>query len=305
MKVLFAVNSENISETIVKKYQKDYREILSYKNVYYFNAILRELQKDKSYSRIVISEDLEPFANNNYNSIDNFLMEKYTKICEEAKGINNEPIDIILICADRRRKIDNIFLKIFKNGIYNAIVGQDRSIDEVCRLINNPRTKEEAKKYYNIQESELGAEDTEDSVSEAEVQNILAHYKRLGKNEEKYVDSFNNIVGQYTDKQLGIIIKYLPINVKAVLEEKSPKYQELVINQRPQQLDAKKKTLEYKQNQKVLTKYNTNKVNSNAKKEEQKNEIGGMINQRNISNVVIPTNLTTRKCTKNCNTSNS
>ena len=57
MKVLFAVNNDDISEAIIKKYQKEYKEILSYKNVYYFNAILKELQKDKSYDRIVIGED--------------------------------------------------------------------------------------------------------------------------------------------------------------------------------------------------------------------------------------------------------
>ena len=51
MKVLFAVNSEKISDAIVKKYQKEYREILSYKNVFYFNAVLKELQKDKKNRR--------------------------------------------------------------------------------------------------------------------------------------------------------------------------------------------------------------------------------------------------------------
>lgn len=45
MKVLFAVSNDNISESIVKKYQKDYKEIISYKNVYYFNAILKEIRK--------------------------------------------------------------------------------------------------------------------------------------------------------------------------------------------------------------------------------------------------------------------
>ena len=54
MKVLFAVSNEEISESIVKRYQKEYKEIISYKNVYYFNAILKELQKDKSYDRIVM-----------------------------------------------------------------------------------------------------------------------------------------------------------------------------------------------------------------------------------------------------------
>ena len=55
MKVLFAVNNENISESIIKKYQKDYKEILTYKNVYYFNAILKELQKDKLSEEEVVS----------------------------------------------------------------------------------------------------------------------------------------------------------------------------------------------------------------------------------------------------------
>ena len=36
--------------------------------------------------------------------------------------------------------------------------------------------------------------ETEEDVSELEIQNILTHYKRLGKNEEKYVESFNSIM---------------------------------------------------------------------------------------------------------------
>jgi len=48
MKVLFAVSNEEISELIVKKYQKEYKQIISYKNVYYFNAILKEIQKEPS-----------------------------------------------------------------------------------------------------------------------------------------------------------------------------------------------------------------------------------------------------------------
>ena len=82
MKVLFAVNSESISDAIIKKYQRDYREILSYKNVYYFNAIQKEIQKDKTYDRIVISADLEPFSSNNYESIDKFI---FVKIQKEMK----------------------------------------------------------------------------------------------------------------------------------------------------------------------------------------------------------------------------
>ena len=45
MKVLFAVGNEKISEAIIKEYQQNYKEIITGKNVYYFNAIQKELQK--------------------------------------------------------------------------------------------------------------------------------------------------------------------------------------------------------------------------------------------------------------------
>ncbi|MBE5819944.1 MAG: hypothetical protein E7310_03935 [Clostridiales bacterium] len=229
MKVLFAVNNDEISNAIIKKYQKEYKEIISYKNVYYFNAIIKELQKDSTYDRIVISEELEPFANNNYDTIDKFIFEKLDNISDEATNKSGNDIEIILICSDRRTKSDEILIKLFGIGIYSAIVGNDRSIDEVCRLIRTPRIKKDAKQYYKIDsENVMYQVESENNVSEAEVQNILAHYKRLGKNEDKYVDSFNNIVSQYTDAQLKIIIRYLPMSVKAVLEERSPKYQSLV-----------------------------------------------------------------------------
>ena len=228
MKVLFAVSNENISETIKKKYQSMYKEIILGKNVYYFNAILKELQKDKSYDRIVISEDLEPFANKNYDTIDNFIFEKLDKISDEATTNSGEDIPIIIISTDRRTKGEAILSKIFGIGIYSALLGQDRSIENVCELINKPRTKKEAKIYYKIDSSDVDYKvETEEEVSELEIQNILTHYKRLGKNEEKYVESFNSIANQYTDEQLKIIIKFLPLGVKAVLESSCPKYQQI------------------------------------------------------------------------------
>lgn len=229
MKVLFAVSNENISTQIVKKYQKEYKEIISYKNMYYFNAIVKELQRDKSYDRIVISEDLEPFANNNYDAIDKFLFEKLDNISDEATGVNGEDIPIILISTDRRTKSEPILVKLFGIGIYNALLGQDRSTANVCSLLNKPRSKKEAKIYYKIESDEVNYKsESEENVSEAEIKNILNHYRRLGKDEDRYIESFNNIAAQYNDAQLRIITKFLPLNVKAVLEEKSPKYQSVM-----------------------------------------------------------------------------
>ncbi len=229
MKVLFAVSNENISDSIIKKYQQDYKEIISSKNVYYFNAIAKELQKDKSYDRIVISEDLEPFANNNYEVIDKFIFEKLDNISDEATSSNGQDIPIILICADRRVKSEALLVKIFGIGIYSALIGSDRSVTNVCELINKPRSKKDAKVYYKIDSDDVDYKtESEGDVSEIEIQNILNHYKRLGKNEEQYVTSFDNIAAQYTDAQLRVICKFLPLNVKAVLESYSQKYQELI-----------------------------------------------------------------------------
>ena len=229
MKVLFAVSNEEISQAIIKKYQKEYKEIISHKNVYYFNAILKEIQKDKSYDRIVISEDLEAFTHTQYDQIDKFIFEKLDSISDEASNIKGNDIPIILICSDRRTKSEEMLVKLFGIGIYNAILGNDRSVDEVCRLINRPRVKKEAKAYYKIDSEEVTYRaENENDVSEMEIQNILAHYKSLGKDEERYVDSFNNIAAQYNDTQLRIITKFLPLNVRAVLEEKSPKYQKIM-----------------------------------------------------------------------------
>ena len=229
MKVLFAVNNESISESIIKKYQQEYKEIISSKNVYYFDAITKELQKDKSYDRIVISEDVEPFANNNYGVIDKFIFERLDNISDEATSSSGRDIPIILICADRRSKSENILVKLFGIGIYSALLGQDRTITKVCELINKPRSKKEAKIYYRIDSEDVEYKaESEENVSEIEIQNILNHYKRLGKNEEEYVKSFDNIAEQYNDAQLRVICRFLPLNVKAVLEESSQKYQELV-----------------------------------------------------------------------------
>ena len=229
MKVLFAVNNESISESIIKKYQQEYKEIISSKNVYYFDAITRELQKDKSYDRIVISEDVEPFANNNYGVIDRFIFERLDAISDEATTPTGQDIPIILICADRRTKSESILVKLFGIGIYSALLGQDRTISNVCQLINKPRNKKDAKIYYRIEAEDVDYKaENEGDVNEVEIQNILNHYKKLGKNEEEYVRSFDNIAEQYTDAQLRVICRFLPLNVKAVLEANSQKYQELV-----------------------------------------------------------------------------
>ncbi len=248
MKVLFAVNDDNISASIVKKYQKEYKEIISYKNVYYFNAILTELQRNKNYDRIVISEDLEEFTSSSYEQKDKFIFDKLDNISDEGTDI-----PIILICSERRSKSEDILVKLFGISIYNAVIGNDRSIDEICRLINRPRSKKEAKIYYKIDTDDVNYEREKEIVGEDEINNILIHFKKIGKNETRYVESFNNIASQYNDEQLKIIITYLPNSVKDVLKEYSPEYQRIVYPNGISEPPKENQQVRYTQNKKTIT----------------------------------------------------
>ncbi|MBP3596402.1 MAG: hypothetical protein J6J60_03245 [Clostridia bacterium] len=232
MKVLFAVKSEAISEAIISRYRKEYQEIITYKNVYYFNAILKEIQKNKDYDRIIISEDLESFANNNnYDTIDKFIFEKLDSISDEANDSNGNEIVILFLCSERRQKGNELLSKLFSIGIYNALLGDDRSVTGVCKLIREPRTKKEAKNYYKIDSETSGYRpENENEVSEVEIQNILTHFRKLGKETGKYVASFDNIAAQYSEEQLKIIANCLPIKVKNILASSSEKYKRLAAN---------------------------------------------------------------------------
>ncbi len=256
MKVLFAVNNESISESIIKKYQQEYKEIISVKNVYYFNAIIKELQRDKTYDRIIISEDLQPYSNNDYNSIDKFIFEKLDSISDEATNQSGNDIPIILICTDRRTKSEPLLVKLFGIGIYDALLGKDRSITNVCELLAKPRSKKEAKVYYHIDSEDVDYKaENESDVTEVEIQSIINHYKKLGGNEQKYVESFEHIASQYTDSQLRLIAKFLPLNVKAVLEANSTKYQE-VVSFGEQPSNVKKVKLDKQENKQYIKSVN-------------------------------------------------
>ena len=177
MKILFAVSNENIAEAIKREYQSNYKSQLITKNVYYFNAIIKELQNNKTYDVVIVSEDLEPFANNNYDTIDKFLSEKLVTIREEAINAEGNRVPIIFITTDRHILGDFLTTKLYEIGIYNALVGTDRSIENVCTLMFHPRNKQEAKAYYRVN-AEVDTAPREDDVTEEEIKNIIYHFTK-------------------------------------------------------------------------------------------------------------------------------
>jgi len=221
MKVLVAINNDAVSEAIGNFYQREYGNPLEIKNVYYFKALLEEI-KSGGFGSIIIHEELEPFSTVNQEVIDNNLFEIFDKISDEGCGAN-----IIFISSENRKRDDKLIRKMFNIGIYNILIGEDRTIEEVAKLLNKPRTKKEAKSYidYDLDEDAYGKED---EVNETELNRILVAYESAAGDEQKYVEIFDRISEQYTDVQLRVIVAFLPEHVKRALYNKSDKFRSII-----------------------------------------------------------------------------
>ena len=220
MKVLIALNNDAISEAIGNYYQTEYNQTLEMKNVYYFKALLEEM-KLNTYDRILIHEELEPFATNNQEIIDNNLFSFIDKISDEGYEAN-----IIFICSDRRKRDDRLVKKMFNIGVYNILIGEDKTVEEVAKLINTPRKKKDAKSYidYDLEED---AYKKEEEVNETELNRILMAYENAGSDEQRYIQIFERIAEQYTDVQLRVISSFLPEYVRRILMQNCEKYRSL------------------------------------------------------------------------------
>ena len=227
MKVLFAVSNEKITEQVVAKYQVMYNELLSYKEVYYYNAIVKELEKNKDYNAIVIDESLESVSN---DKGDQYLLNNLDAITNIAVNNENTQIPIILICKADRQPAEEFLEKIYKIWIFNALILKDRKISKICEYINGPRNKKDAKKYYQIDvdDTEVVADTETDSIAKTELKNILNYYAKLGNDTTKYSETFERIAEQYTDVELVYIIARFTENVQSVLMNENQRFRNLM-----------------------------------------------------------------------------
>ena len=218
MRILFAVsNSEDskgdIVDVICNEYQKEYKKIISYKRAFYYDAIVNEIKqtRDNKYDRIIITENL-------YKHMD--------EITDEAYKDDGTQIPIILLCSDRRTERDPIISKLFVLGVYNVLFGRDRTIQNVCALIEKPRNKKLAKIAYNINPQILKYDGVNEQklISDRQMHSILKFFNLNKDNIEKCVKGFAKLAREYNDAQLQLIINSLPLDVKIVLEENSKDY---------------------------------------------------------------------------------
>ena len=288
MKVLFAVSNEKITEQVVAKYQVMYNELLSYKEVYYYNAIVKELEKNKDYNAIVIDESLESVSN---DKGDQYLLNNLDAITDIAVNNENTQIPIILICKADRQPAEEFLEKIYKIGIFNALILKDRKISKICEYINNPRNKKDAKKYYqiNVDDTEVVADTEHDSIAKTELKNILNYYAKLGNDTSKYSETFERIAEQYTDVELVYIIARFPENVKNVLMSENQRFRNLmsIDPSKLQQMEQAKKQQEIVEKPKQVV---HQEENTNTFTQEEAKDLNVSIESKQEENIHIVSN---------------
>ena len=288
MKVLFAVSNEKITEQVVAKYQVMFNELLSYKEVYYYNAIVKELEKNKDYNAIVIDESLESVSN---DKGDQYLLNNLDAITDIAVNNENTQIPIILICKADRQPSEEFLEKIYKIGIFNALILKDRKISKICEYINNPRNKKDAKKYYqiNVDDTEVVADTEHDSIAKTELKNILNYYAKLGNDTSKYSETFERIAEQYTDVELVYIIARFPENVKNVLMSENQRFRNLmsIDPSKLQQMEQAKKQQEMVEKPKSVV---HQEENTNTFTQEEAKDLNVSIEPKQEENIHIVSN---------------
>ena len=242
MKVLFAIGNEQTSKKVAEKYYNKYGEELEYKNVFYFKALLEEVKKDKTYDRIVISEDLEQFYVKSIEAFDRIIFNYIDGITDEI-----EDSEIIFICSDRRTKQNDSFVeRLFNIGVYNMLIGDERTIEPLCKYIKKPLNKKEAKRHLNITSivSEGSPLASDDTVEEDQIMSILKYYDNMkinGKTSQaEYVKAFDDIAEQYNKNQLKVILLCLPADVRNAVYD-SNRYTFLMDEEELSRREAKEK----------------------------------------------------------------
>lgn len=220
MKVLFGMSNEKTVKDIAKYYEEKYKEKLEYKMAYYFKQFSNEIATG-DYDRAVLSEELEKFPTKNYAEIDKQLFEYIDKIINDFEARN-----LIYVASERRKLGDSFLARLFFGGIYTTLTGTDRTIRKVCEAINSPTTRKEAKKYYaNVDPNSVY---NTSEVNETELRRIIVYFNNLNGDTSRYNAVFDSIVQQYTTEQMGVIINYLPQDVKDYLAQNSESYKSIV-----------------------------------------------------------------------------
>ena len=238
MNVLFAIkNQENLIDTIVHKYQQDTNKRMNVKIVKSFTAIIRELQENKNYDRIIISENI---VNDESN-----ILKKVISISQKAKNTNGNLIPIIFITSSNRD-----FKILYESNVFNGLSQVDATKRNIYELIKRPRNKKDALEYYrnignmekvnNKMKSEKSVENKVESNNN--LNKIINYLNRIDLPDDRYIKRFDKIYDELDKKQIAVIIKSLTTNTKKILRKGSSKYKNFIEVQKKAKIEENQDT---------------------------------------------------------------
>ena len=100
MKLLFAIKDENnIVDSVVRKYKQNHGEKVIFKELNNFNAIIKELQQNNSYDRIIVSDDVDEKINRSEKK-SKIILERIKTICQITKKNGKKRAPIIMVCKN-------------------------------------------------------------------------------------------------------------------------------------------------------------------------------------------------------------
>lgn len=140
---------------------------------------------------------------------------------EIIKLVDFKNIQIIPIIRDKHANNSEYIKLLYSSEIYNALIGKVK-LKEIVGLIKKPRTKKEAKRYYNIDKCVLNLKD----ITGRELEEVLGYLSR-GSSEEDIALRFDNACEEFNDKQVESLLQKVNVDIKKACK-KSCRYKTLV-----------------------------------------------------------------------------
>ena len=238
MKVLFAIEDENnIIDSLTRKYKIDFDKKMSYTEAKNFTAIIKEIQQNNNYDRIVISENFDSKINNS-DKKEAILLKRIKGLLSIAKGKRGKNIPIIFL-----GKNDGLVKYLMDLNIYNFLIGKDVTKKNIYELIINPRNISKAKEYYKsiskLNQNEVIKNKKMDITKRLEnkmevknnvsiVDKYIAYLNKPNLSEEKYVSKFESACEKLDSESINTIISSIKESTKKILKKNSKKYNKLV-----------------------------------------------------------------------------
>lgn len=208
--ILFGINqnpNKAIENRILDKYVATNNEEFSFDTEYYLAGIEKALG-EKNYDVLILREDLEINKQVSIQFLDR-ITDKYPVL------------NIILIVNDEHQS-DRYIIDIFKLGIYNILYKEDLTLPNIVNLIDNVRTKIDAKIYLELEDANENKEEVtdEESMLEIEDEQLLTIMGNLkGATEENISELFDGISQQYNEKQMTFLVSLLTDDIRSLLNQ--------------------------------------------------------------------------------------